>query len=122
MTDLHSFYEEPAIIPLVEVDDGAPGVPSDQSVFVRPLKHTSQKKTMNTVKHVHPIPESALVEFGNTIMNESWDFLKGDMSSTELVYKFQSKTALMVESSFLLRQVSTSALDKPWITEDLKIL
>ena len=40
VTDLHSYYEVPLIIPPVQLDDGALGVPSDHSgVFVCPLRH-----------------------------------------------------------------------------------
>ena len=65
ITDLHQFYQEPAIIPPVPVDEGADGVPSDHNgVLVLPLCFSEPTGKTKRQVSVRPITESAIESFG----------------------------------------------------------
>ena len=86
ITDLHTFYQNPEIIPPIPVDFTDHGVPSDHSgVFAVPV--TSCYVRQNDVKRisVRPIPESGIRRFALSLENESWSFLSENMTSTEMV-------------------------------------
>ena len=125
ITDLHRFYVEPVIINPIEVDVLGKGVPSDHSgVFVPPLdSNNTSRGTTKEVKHVRPLPESDITLFGESIKSIDWSsLLLEDQSSTALVDIFETITLDLVDIHFPLKEITITAFDKPWMTEELKAL
>ena len=99
ITDLHRFFHEPFIIPPVPVDDGATGVPSDhQGVLVLPLGTATPKAKTKKPITIRPIMQSALENFGQTIVKEEWSFLESSLSSSTQVERFQDFCSNLVEN------------------------
>ena len=71
---------------------------------------------------VRPLPESQIEKFGTWVTTENWKSLLPDMSSTELVESFEKITKQKVDEFFPQKTVTITAYDKPYITQELKIL
>ena len=123
ITDLHNYYQEPIIIPPVSVDEGSTGSPSDhQGVLVIPLNNfSSQTKTKKCIS-IRPIKETSLELFGQTIVKESWEFLKDGLSPTTLVEHFQEHCSSLVDNFFPLKKAHISSYDQPFFTDRLRLL
>ena len=124
ITDLKSYFHEPKIIPPVPVDVPGKGVPSDHSgVIAVPITNrNSQRKSQVTKIDVRPMPESLMMKFGQKLANEDWAMLSSELSSTEMVSKFEDYTSVLVNEVFPQKTVSISDHDKPYMTEELKLL
>ena len=122
ISDLHSYYHVPQIIPPVPVDVPGQGVPSDHcGVLAVPLttEHSHRAADVRLGK-VRPLPESLIRKFGAVLVNEDWSFLAPDLSSSELVQAFQDHTSKLVENIFPEKTVKFSNFDKPYFTEELR--
>ena len=124
ITDLPGYYQVPQIIPPVPVDVFGHGVPSDHNgVFVLPItSENSQRKSIARKVQVRPLPESLICKFGSVLVKEDWAFLTPLMTSTELVGSFENYTRNIVEKTFPEKTVTISDRDKPYMTEELKLL
>ena len=71
---------------------------------------------------VRPIPDSLITKFGSELIQEDWSFLNKQMSSTELVGSFEQYTSSMVDRIFPEKIVTVSSRDKPFMTEELRLL
>ena len=123
-TNLDRFYTEPIIIDPIPVDDPNKGVPSDHNgVLVSPLHNlVDTKKTPKEIKFVRPLPDSSILGYRESIANIDWSLMLGGLSSSEMVDTFQLMTTDLVDIHFPLKKISVSRYDKPWITEELKLL
>ena len=124
ITDLPGYYQVPQIIPPVPVDVFGHGVPSDHNgVFVLPItSENSQRKSIARKVQVRPLPESLICKFGSVLVKEDWAFLTPLMTSTKLVGSFENYTRNIVEKTFPEKTVTISDRDKPYMTEELKLL
>ena len=124
ITDLQSFFHVPKIIPPVPVDVPGKGVPSDHNgVLAVPITNAnSQKKSQVTKTFVRPMPESGIQKMGEVLATADWACFTPEMSSTELVEVFENYTANLVDEIFPLKTVCISSKDKPYMTEELKML
>ena len=124
VSDLHTLYQEPRIVPPVPVDQGASGSPSDhQGVLVLPVDSASvpshKTKKMLTIR---PIRDSSLQNFGREFASTDWKFLDTGFSSTELVSLFQQHCTTLVDQHFPQKTVKTSSHDSPFFNERLRLL
>ena len=123
ITDLHLLYQEPRIVPPVPVDQGVHGVPSDHNgVLLIPINNFSRKTSTKKKTSIRPIKESSLQLFGQTFVQESWDFLLPDSSPTKLVEQFQSHSSDLVDQFFPWETVTFSSFDQPFFPERLRTL
>ena len=124
ITDLRKFYVEPQIVDPVPVDNPNKGVPSDHNgVLAVPLStKNSVKSTTKELKYVRPMPESSILEFGQSVENVDWSLMLDGYSSSEMVDMFQKMTNALQHIHFPLKKISVSPYDKAWITEELKTL
>ena len=66
VTDLHAGYQEPTILPAIQVDPGREGVPSDHlGVQVLPRSNLCVSKTRPSRRtfEVQPMPDSLVMDF-----------------------------------------------------------
>ena len=124
ITDLHMFFKVPLIIPPVPVDDGAPGVPSDHDgVLALPLRMSDMSRgTESRTYKIRPMPQSLVMQFGSSLVEENWSFLETEKSPTELVTEFENFTSEMVMKHFPEKTITVTNYDKPYITQELKKL
>ena len=123
LTDLEAFYEEPVIVPPIEVDDIAKGgVQSDHNgVVVSPISDKPFKRT-KLVKKIRPIPQSSLDKIGQVLTNETWKFMDQSLSSTQLVDLFEFYSGGVLDIFCPEKLVHYRADEKPFITEKMKIM
>ena len=115
ITDLHTLYQEPLIIPPVPVDCGEAGVPSDhQGVLALPVNSVAPPKSSKKTLIIRPIKDSSLRSFGEKIVLEDWIFLDPDSTPTSLVGSFQKFCSLLIEEPFPLKTVNVSSHDLPY--------
>ena len=71
---------------------------------------------------VTPLPDTLIAKFGSVLVLEDWKFLSQNMTSTELVGAFEKHTTNLVNEIFPEKQVTVSDRDKPYMTEELRLL
>ena len=101
------------------------GVPSDhRGILVKPVSTINSIRKTNMKKcTVMPLPKSQIEKLGGWVTTENWDSLLPDMSSTELVESFEKSTSQKVIKYFPQKKtVTITAYDKPYITQELKML
>ena len=102
ITDLHTFYHVPLVIPPVPVDVPGTGVPSDHNgVLAVPLTTAVSQRIAQPRKiKVRPLPETLIKKFGSIMVEESWSFLDPKMSTTEMVNAFEKHSSKLIENRF----------------------
>ena len=122
ITDLHSYFHNPVIIPPVPVDVPGQGVPSDHSgVLALPITTSNSQRTAESRKvKVRPLPDSLICKFGSVIVGENWSFMSESLSTTDMVELFENHTKKMIENIFPEKVVTMSSWDKPYMTEELR--
>ena len=71
---------------------------------------------------VRPVPDSLISKFGSILVKEDWSFLSSEMSSTELVAAFENFSSTLIEDTFPEKDITISSWDKPYMTEELRVL
>ena len=124
ITDLHKYYHTPSIIPPVPVDIPGKGVPSDHNgVLALPISTVnSQRSAQSTKVKVRPLPQSLIQEFGRVLVREDWSFIQGGLAPTKMVDLFQEYAEKLVTSIFPEKLITVSDHDKPYFTEQLRLL
>ena len=124
ITDLQRFYIEPKIVDPIPVDNPQIGAPSDHNgVLVAPLNNNFRTKgTTKEIKFVRPMPQSSILDYRQSIGNIDWSLMTDGLSSSNMVDIFQRMTSDLVDIHFPLKRISISPYDKPWITEELKMI
>ena len=92
LTNLTVFLQEPVIIPPIEVDDPSKGgVPSDHNgVEVIPKEVTVLPiNKQKFVKKIRPISSAAILNIGQVLTEEKWQFMDPSLSPTCLTELFQ---------------------------------
>ena len=120
ITDMHSYYHVPLVIPPVPVDVPGQGVPSDHcGVLTVPISTANtQRKTECQKVKVRPLPDSLITKFGSSLVNEEWSFLNPMMSSTELVKAFEDRTISLISDTFPEKTVTISSREKPYLQKN----
>ena len=67
-------------------------------------------------------PESKISKFGVTLVDKTWEDMKDDLDSTQMVDVFQSTINKLVDKAFPLKQIQVSSVKKPYIAEELRQL
>ena len=122
MTDLHAGYQEPTILPAIQVDPGREGVPSDhRGVEVRPRSNTSTTRVKPRKKtfEVQRMPESLVADFGPVLARQDWGCLVDGMSPGQMVVQFEEAAGRLIDEKFPRKVVTVKEGDLPYFTEDL---
>ena len=123
ITDCHRLLQEPTRLPPLQVDEGRQGADSDHKgveVLPRAVTATQGSEIRRRVE-VRPFPESGLAMFGLTLQEEDWTELEEDnLTSTEMVDKFQDKSEYLVDAAFPKKSVLVGDQDQPYFTEELR--
>ena len=124
LSNMGLFYSTPVIVPPVQPDDPAIGKAGDHSVpVIYPLNNQTlvQKKECRT-RTTRPLPESGIHLFGRLIINEEWEAVQQDDDPTSQDEALQTILTDMLDKSCPLKSVKLRTEDKPYITQELKVL
>ena len=69
-----------------------------------------------------PLPESSLRQFGEWIVTEKWESLKGDISPTEQAALFEKLLMTKLDQFCPEKSMKFSSQDKAWINSELKTI
>ena len=124
LTNLHTFYNIPEIVPPITPDVQGKGVPSDHcGVIATPhTNSTVPHKSSKIKKIIRPIPESLLPAFGEKLKSIDFSPISLEESPTKMVEKYQDIIEKLVASVFPLKSITISSEDQVWFTEDLRAL
>ena len=125
LSDLQKYYQEPEIVKPIDVDNPEKGgSPSDHNgVVVNPLSDSNKPaKRTKFVRTVRPIPSSGVHNIGQVLTNETWQFMGPGLTSTQLTDLFQSYTQEILNIFCPKKQIFCWSEDKPFITENMKVL
>ena len=124
LTNLHTYYNIPEIIPPIPPDIIGKGVPSDhRGVFVKPhTQSTVPHKTSRVKKNIRPIPESLLPVFGEKLKTTDFSSILSEENSSKIVEKYQEKFQKIVTETFPLKTITISSQDQVWFTEELRAI
>ena len=123
-TDSHDIMQQPVILPPMQVDTGKEGKDSDHK-GVECLPRTTLAPAGGQVREkilVRRFPESKIIDFGFTLVDQDWEGLKDSMESTELVDTFVQISSKLVENAFPQKEILVGPDDKPYFTEELRLL
>ena len=125
LTNLHSMYTVPVIVPPVPADDPSHGVPSDHATPVAyPRSGCNIAQSREYITRIsRPLPESGIREFGQWITSEDWSCILESESPSQQVSAFEK--LLQFKLNTILPQKSMKFcknFDKPFYTSDLKKL
>ena len=116
--------QQPAILPPMQVDTGKVGKDSDHK-GVECLPRTTlapQGGKMREKILVRRFPESKILEFGFTLMDQDWADIEDSMDTTQMVNSFVNISSKLVEQVFPQKEVLVGPDDKPYFTEELRQL
>ena len=125
LTNLHSAYSVPVIVPPVPADDPSNGAPSDHStpvVYPRSGGDNSQSREYIT-RISRPLPESGIREFGQWIISEDWSCILENENPSEQVLAFERLIQDKMDTILPQKSMKFSRnFDLPFFTSDLKKL
>ena len=124
LTNLHQYYSVPSIVPPVPADNPSQGKPSDHSVPVATPHTAAGERISNeyTVRISRPMPDSAIRQFGQWIINETFDCVETGDNTTVQTHKLQDLLHKKMNKYFPTKSVKISQKDKKWINFELKKL
>ena len=125
VTSLHTLYQLPTTVQPIPPDKDGQGVPSDhKGVVAEPITTPGQTRNLpRTFKTVRPLPESAMPLFNKDLISQDWAYLNdNNNNTTDIISLFEAHTASLLDKHFPTKTVSTSPVDKPWFTEELRQL
>ena len=123
LTNLDVYYDEPKIVPPIDVDDPAKGgVPSDHSGVIVDKRANTDKPHLKPkiCRTIRPITTSAVNNISQVFVAEDWKFLNPDMPPTSLVDVFQYYTGEILDTFCPSKTIYTRPNDHPWVTENMK--
>ena len=125
MNNLSRYYKSPVIAPPLQPDDPTKAKPSDHSVPVC-VPHTDRykpaRRNYRTIKY-RPMPESSVHKFGEWIVQESWECLKGSngggLTATEQAVVFEQLVNEKLNQFCPEKVMRLGSQDKMFITAEL---
>ena len=124
LTDLHSFFHPPTILPPLQVDTDKKGKDSDHGIVVLAPKSNAQYK-VNRIKKIiktRPIPQSQLLKFEKDLANYPWEVVLGGSSPDEQAREFHNYLRSLLEMYFPEKTTQISNFDRKWFSPALKQL
>ena len=124
--NLSGFYNSPFIAPPIQPDDPSKAKPSDHGVPVcvpHTDRYTPAERNYRIVKY-RPLPDSSVRQFGEWLVSESWDRLKGnigvELNPTQLSVAFEQLVCSKLNQFCPEKEVKLGSQDKAFISRELK--
>ena len=124
LSNLGSFYCKPVVVPAIEPDNPSRGKRSDHSVpIIYPLDNNNIKTSKDyKSRTTRPLPDSGVRRFGQALMEEDWEEVRQEDSPTQQDEALQALLARMLEDSLPTKTVRLRDTDKPYITQEIKVI
>ena len=124
LSNLHTYYNEPEIIPPISPDVPGKGAPSDHwGVLAIPHTNSVETKKRSTLRRtIRPMPESLLSIFAEKMQSTDFSEIYLKPNSTQMVEKYQEILQKLVAETFPSKNIKISDQDQPWFTEELRAL
>ena len=125
LTNLEVYFEEPVIVPPIDVDHPTKGgVPSDHSgVIVNTRTDANKPAPKHKIyRTIRPITSSSVNNMGQVLVEEKWHFLDPSLPPTSLVELFEYYTGEILETFCPSKVICSRPNDSPWISEEMKLL
>ena len=121
-TDCPSLFQEPSILPPMQVDEGKVGKDAGVMVLTRNNLAREGGEVREKIR-VRPFPESGIINFGLRLIEEEWGAMEEeDMSSSDMVDSFVRLNNNMVDSVFPEKEIRVGPGDLPYFSEELRHL
>ena len=124
LSNMAPFYATPVIVPPIQPDDPARGKSGDHSVpVIYPLDNAAIVQTKDYIERTsRPLPDSGVRIFGQLIINQDWADIKEEDTTTEQDLALQAVLLGMLDRACPTKTVKLRTEDKPYITQEIKIL
>ena len=124
LTDLHTLYHPPTILPPLQVDSDKVGKDSDHDVVLfAPL--TNQKFTNHRIKKtikIRPILDSQIIKLEKDLAFHPWEETLNNLTPDSQAEAFHNFIRAKLDTYFSEKTVKISSLDKKWFSPMLKQL
>ena len=124
LTNIGQYYSRPVVVPSVDPDCPAKGKRSDHDVpIIYPLDNFSITESKSyREKTTRPLPDSGVRSFGLAMMNQDWEEVRLEDSPTQQDDALQALLSNMLEASLPTKTVKLRYNDKPFITQEIKVI
>ena len=124
LTNLHTYYNVPVIVPPIPPDVEGKGAPSDHcGIVATPHSNSTIPHISSKIKKlIRPIPESLLPSFEKKLSSTDFSQICTEENSTKMVQKYQEIINELVTEIFPLKSINISSQDQAWFNEDLRAL
>ena len=122
LTNLYGLFKEPEILPPLTPDFEGKGVASDHAgVLILPSANGNRTRLKKT-KYIRPMPDSSINYFKEKLDNVDFKFLFKDMNTDSMTQSFEKITSDLLCQTFPEKRIVIYHEDKPWFTEELRVL
>ena len=124
LTNIGQYYASPVVVRSVDPDCPAKGTRSDHDVpIVYPLDNFSITESKSyREKTTRPLPDSGVRRFGLAMMSQDWEEVRLEDSPTQQDDALQALLSDMLEASLPTKTVKLRNNDKPFITQEIKVI
>ena len=122
LTNMKENYYPPFVRDPLECDEDLPGEPSDHKIVIFLPKTVSNSQILPPRKLIksRPITQSGINEFGRFLTVHNWYEILSTDDIDEKTRNFHKTIRSKYEEFFPEKTIFVSALDKPWMTPELK--
>ena len=122
-TNIGHLYQDSKILPPLAPDNSSSGVPSDHSgVELFPDPAASRILCKKVVKMIRPLPESLIHSYRSKLTEIDFLTLLNGLLPDNQINIFEEMTCKLFDETFPEKKVVFMENDKPWFTEELRLL
>ena len=124
ITTLHKYYTEPVTKPPLLNDDDKNGKPSDHLVVLMyPLSSRLQcPRPERKIVECRPLPQSGIEKLGRWLQVQTWREIYDSPDVHSKATIFQNMLKQQIDEIFPIKILKLTSEDKPWVTQEVKIL
>ena len=123
ITDVHSLYQPPQILPPLKVDTEKVGEDSDHDIiFLAPILSSSNNHRQKRTVRSRPIDNSAIDKFTHFFSTHQWDEVLKVDDIDKKVDNFHQTLRSKLDEFCPEKEFKVSVLDRKWMTPELKSL
>ena len=124
LTDLHTYLHPPTALPPLQVDEGMKGKDGDHKSLILAPKASKEFVVTREKREVisRPMPQSLIEAFCKELTRHKWEEVKNYETGDQKTDAFHIYIRNLLDKYFPEKVVKFSALDKFWMTPELKVL
>ena len=124
LTTLHSYYQVPECLDLLDPDPYKNGEKSDHRIVVSRPINVIKNRSGREVRKVkfRPFPQSGMLKMKEWFIDQSWEEVSKAESSHEKAKVFQNILMEVLDQIYPEKIRMISSDDQPWISHRLKVM